>query len=200
MPEPSVGLLSLFRSRLFLIPAAVYLVVGLALAFLPFTNYLGLEFSLGVCIVAGFMGGPLAVSVFRRRIPGETMKARFAAASDIGGIALWLDASLLHGAAVLFSLIGLAASAFVSKPCAPLRGAGFFVLLPFVTVVYSSAWGLVFASLVRRPRRAKILVTVFALLTLAFTAIHFVTGTAVWVYNPFFGHFPGPNQQYFLTG
>ena len=190
MSENPAGAIRLFRSRLFIIPAAIYLALGIVLAFLPLTNYLGLEFSLAVCVATGLIGGPLAVGVFHRRVPAGADRAT--AATEIGAVNLWVDAILIHGAAVLFSLVGLVVSVLVHRPCAPLRGAGFFLLLPLVGVAYSTAWGLAFASLVKRARRAKVLVVAFALLTLACSTWKFAEGPAVWIYNSFFGFFPGP--------
>lgn len=185
-------LLPLFRSRLFFATAAVYFILGWLLAFLPLTDYLGLEFSLVVGIVAGLLGGPLGVSLYHRRTRAENPERQLLLAAEIGAAPLWIETFLFHTAAVLFSLVGLAVSALWREPCAPFRGAGFFVLLPMISVAYSGAWGLTFAALLNRPRRARVLVVLFALATAVVSFLSFIDRPAVWVYNPFFGHFPGP--------
>jgi len=192
MENKHAGFGSLFRSRLFLIMAVVYLAVGAALVFVPLTDYLGLEFSLVVGIIAGFAGGPLAIAFFQRRIKADDVLARTEWAQQIGASSLWGETILFHSGAALFALIGLGVAALFREPCAPFRGVGFFALLPLVSIAYSSAWGLATIGLLHRPRLAKILVVLFALATLAGSLLEFIDQPAVWVYNPFFGHFPGP--------
>lgn len=183
---------ALFRTRLFWIFAGFYFIVGVILAGLPLTDYLGLEFSLVVGIFAGLLGGPLAVSVYQRRINPVPGIERVVASIEHGAVHFWLEAWLLHTVAILFSLVGLLVGAIISPPCAPLAGAGFFVLLPWVSAAYSAAWGLAFVGILSRPRLAQALVVIFALLTLLLSGLQFIAQPAVWFYNPFFGHFPGP--------
>ncbi len=175
---------ALFGSRLFFVPAGIYLVLGFVLAFLPLTDYLGLEFSLAVGIVAGLLGGPLAIIILRRATPSD--------AGSVDAVALWAEIIFVHGAATCLSLVGLLVAALWTPPCSPWRGAGFFVLLPLVTVAYAGAWGLVFGTVFLRTRCAILAVFLFSLLTVAWSAARFVAGPAVWFYNTFFGYFPGP--------
>ncbi len=88
--------------------------------------------------------------------------------------------------------IGLAVHAATHGFCAPSRGVWFFALLPTVTVVYVSAWGLVCGSLIARPRLAKIVALAIPILSLIPRAVKFFVSPVVWFYNPFFGYFPGP--------
>jgi len=192
MDRSAAAFLSLFRTRLFWVPAVLYLIVGAILAGLPLTDYLGLEFSLVIGIFAGLLGGPLAVRVYQRRLTQTPPAERIAAAVEHGAIHFWLEAWLLHTVAILFSLAGLIVAALLTPPCAPLAGASFFILLPWVSAAYSAAWGLAFAGVLQRPRPAQVLVILFALSTLALSGLQFVAQPTVWFYNPFFGHFPGP--------
>ncbi|HPQ69793.1 MAG TPA: hypothetical protein PKW95_11740 [bacterium] len=192
MDRSAAAFLSLFRTRLFWIIAVFYLIVGGILAGLPLTDYLGLEFSLVVGVFAGLLGGPLAVSVYHRRLAQVSPDERIDAAVEHGAVHFWLEAWLLHTVAIFFSLAGLIVAALITPPCAPLTGVGFFILLPWVSAAYSAAWGLAFAGVLQRPRLAQVLVVVFALLTLALSGLQFVAQPTVWFYNPFFGHFPGP--------
>lgn len=179
-------------SRVFWVPAAMYLALGAGLALLPLTNYLGLEFALATCILVGFTAGPLAVGVLHRRVGDGSRDEKRARLAEIGAHRLWLETIALHLAAVAFVLVGLAVRRLFVPPCAPGRGLSFFLLLPLVSIVYGSAWGLAVGSLVSKPRRAKTLVTLLAVATLALTAYGFLEKPTVWVYNPFFGYFPGP--------
>ena len=181
-----------FRTPVWWITAAFYLLLGGVLAGLPLTNYLGLEFSLVVGIVAGFLAGPLAIGYFHRRLPTTDPAAARLAAWEIGPTRLWIEASLWHLSALAFALVGLLVRFFLTEPCAPGRGMGFFLLLPVVSVFYAGAWGLACGSLLLRPRTAKIIVTLIALGTLVGTGLNFLKKPTVYVYNPFFGHFPGP--------
>lgn len=192
MIRPTHRFGDLLRSRTFLVAALVYLVAGFLLAWLPLTNYLGLEFSLAVGILAGLLGGPFAVAYFHRRTENVEIDAELDVADGIGASMLWLETTTLHAVAVLFSLGGLLVHSFFAPPCAPGRGLGFFLLLPLVSVAYASAWGLAFGSLLHRRRLAKILVVLAALGSLFLTAKTFLDRPTVWVYNPFFGYFPGP--------
>jgi CheY-like chemotaxis protein len=172
--------------------ALFYLTLGFVLAQLPLTNYLGLEFCLAVGVAGGFLGGPFAVGLFRRRTAALGFEAQRRRAAQLGAPALWGEAAAIHLAAALLSLVGLAVHVAAHGACAPWRGAGFFALLPVVSILYSSAWGLAFGSLIRRPWLAKLAVTALALATLAANGLDFITKPTVWVYNPFFGHYPGP--------
>lgn len=192
MDRSAAAFLSLFRTRLFWVFAVLYLIVGAILAGLPLTDYLGLEFSLVVGILAGLLGGPLAVSVYQRRLAQAPPDEHIVAAVEHGAIHFWLEAWLLHTVAIFFSLVGLLVAALITPPCAPATGAGFFILLPWVSAAYSAAWGLAFVGVLQRPRLAQVLVVVFALLTLALSGLQFIAQPTVWFYNPFFGHFPGP--------
>jgi tetratricopeptide (TPR) repeat protein len=180
------------RWRVFQRVALFYLLLGIAASFSPLTHYLGLEFSLVVGIAAGAIGGPFAVSLYWRRTGGHADPRHRQQALAIGAGPLWAEAIVLHSVAASFTLVGLAARAVLFGTCAPLYGAGFFVLLPLVSIAYAAAWGLVFGSLVKGPRRAKLAVLVFALVTLAWSGLEFVFKPALWFYNGFFGYFPGP--------
>jgi tetratricopeptide (TPR) repeat protein len=182
----------LFRTRSFLLAALTYGLVGGALMFLPLTNYLGLEFSLVLGIVAGLIGGPLAVTFYLRLLNDPDHEARLAKAVRVGPQTLWLQIVLAHAIAASFGLIGPLIRWALLPPCAPGRGLGYLFLLPLASIVYASAWGMAAGSLVARPRRAKTLVVLLALGTLVLTVVGFLTKPTVWVYNPFFGHFPGP--------
>ncbi|NLH48567.1 MAG: hypothetical protein GX444_08175 [Myxococcales bacterium] len=191
-PGPANSFFELLTTKLFFGLALFYFLLGLALAFWPLTNYLGLEFSLALCIAVGALGGPVAVGVYHRRTGGGAAADQRDQASRLGAPALWVEISLCQLFALLPALMGLALASLMDPPCAPQRGIGFFVLMPFIGVFYTSAWGLTFASLLRSPRRAKLLVILLALATLAYSGFNFLQKPTVYFYNPFFGHFPGP--------
>jgi hypothetical protein len=125
--------------------AVYYLFLGFVLAYLPLTNYLGLEFSLAVAVAAGLCAGPYAVGR-NRDFASDTTVAR------------WTKIATIHALAACLSLAGLAYRVLDDPPCAPCRGAGFFVLLPMVSVWYGSAWGVACGAAIRRKRLAQLAV------------------------------------------
>ncbi|MDP8224648.1 MAG: hypothetical protein P9L99_14905 [Candidatus Lernaella stagnicola] len=192
MNIPGAAFFARLNNRPFWLLAAFYLLLGIVLAGLPLTNYLGLEFSLVIGIFAGLFGGPFAVSLFHRRYGGDDRVASMTQAAQHGAGTIWLEISLAHFAAMALAFLGLIARGFFVPPCAPFRGAGFFLLMPVISALYAGAWGVAAAGILARPRRAKMLVTLLALGTLVMTGLDFLIKPTVWLYNPFFGYFPGP--------
>ncbi len=170
----------LLRSRA-LIPASLYLVVSLACTQLPLLNYLGYEFSTAIALVASFVSGFLTIAFMRLESDPSSPIPHHPLRTFIRVLVLNLSLLVIPLAVIL-------ANAFFVKNCSFLQGFGLFVLIPIVSVVFSSALGFFCAV---HYRHAKIIFALFFLATVAYAlALGYFT-PAIFSYNFFYGFFPG---------
>src|SRR5512140_566474 len=180
MPFPSV-----LRRADYLIAAAILLVVSLICTRVPLLNYLGYESSLTMAILISILSGILTIRWVQEAYYGSVEDH----SADVRGTmrALWLSFKW-ELILLLVPLIILSANAFVVRNCSFSEGLAFFLLLPVVSVVFSSALGFFCALHYRKSK------TIFFLLFIATFAYSLALGyftPAIFSYNLFYGFFPG---------
>lgn len=169
--------------RRLVVAALILLLMALVCTQVPLLNYLGYEFSFAVAFVATFIAGFLTITAVKDALRAGT-------SADVGASAYRaFRQSLVHSLALLLiPLLVMSANALFVKNCSLLEGFGFFLLLPVVTAVFSSALGFFCAV---HYRKAKTVFVLFVLATFVeVLAVGYFT-PAIFSYNFFYGYFPG---------
>ena len=171
-----------FFSKLVLTSLAVAVVLALILTFLPLVGTLGFEYSIFTAFIMAFISVLLASELvnveLRSPIFGQRVSDRASAIILINFIIL---------AAVY--LIGLFSS-LLKQDCYIKEGTVFFLLIPAVTVFFSTSLGLLTGFVVKRR---GFLLGALILLTMIFYSLwKLYSGLSLFLYNPVIGFFPGP--------
>ncbi len=170
------------RTRESALVAAALLCLSLVCTQLPLLNYLGYEFSTVIALVATFIAGFATIKSVRRSLQNPQ--------SPIPNhpLSTFKQSLVRNLTLLLIPLVVMLTNAFFVKNCSLLEGMGFFLLIPVVSVVFSSSLGFFCAV---HYRIAK---TMFVLIVLATFAEVLAAGyftPAIFSYNFFFGYFPG---------
>jgi tetratricopeptide (TPR) repeat protein len=165
-------------TRKLLLPAAFYVLLSLACTQIPLLNYLGYEFSVLTAVVASVISG---FTVIRR------VKRAMAESGSSPAIA-FRKSLVINLGLLTIPLVVMTANALFVKNCSLLEGLGFFLLIPVVSVVFSSALGFVCAAWFKRSRTVF---GVFFICTFIYAASLGYFTPAIYSYNFFYGYFPG---------
>ncbi len=165
-----------------LIPLALTVVISIALLFVPLAGALGFEYS----AVAGFVLSFVSVFISAELISSDTRyHSGGKRISDRVSSVLLVNLFFL---AVVY-LIGLLGS-LLKGDCFIREGTVFFLLIPAVSVFFSSSLGLLTGYVLRRRgfiAGALILIGIFA-----YSLLELYREPSLFVYNPLYGFFPGP--------
>lgn len=169
----------------YLTSAAILLIVSLLCTQVPLLNYLGYESSFATAILISILSGVLTIRWVREAYYGAAGDH----ATDLQATMRAFRRSLRWELALLvIPLVVLSANALFVKNCSFSEGLAFFLLLPVVSVGFSSA--LAFFCAVHY-RKAKTLFFLFFFATFAYSlALGYFT-PAIYSYNFFYGFFPG---------
>lgn len=165
-----------------IIPLALTALISIALLFVPLAGALGFEYS----AVTGFILSFVSVFVSAELISGDN-RSHAAGKRISDRVSSILLVNLLF--LVVVYLIGLTGS-LLKGDCFIREGTVFFLLIPVVSVFFSSSLGLLTGSLLGRRgfiTGALILIGVFA-----YSLRELYTEPSLFVYNPLYGFFPGP--------
>lgn len=172
----------LFFSKLVLTSLAVAVILALTLTFLPLVGTLGFEYSIFTAFIMAFisvfLASELANIELRSRIFGQRVSDRSSAILLINFIIL----------AVVY-LIGLFSS-LLKGDCYIREGTVFFLLIPAVTVFFSTSLGLLTGFVVKR--RGFLLGALILLAIIFYSLWKLYSGLPLFLYNPVIGFFPGP--------
>lgn len=172
----------LFFSKLVLTSLAVAVVSALILTFLPLVGALGFEYSIFTAFIMAFisvfLASELANVEFRSAIFGQRISDRASAIILINFIIL----------AVVY-LIGLCSS-LIKQDCYIKEGTVFFLLIPAITVFFSTSLGLLTGFIVKR--RGFLLGALILLVIIFYSLWKLYSGLSLFLYNPVIGFFPGP--------
>lgn len=168
------------------IPAALYLLVSLLCTQFPLLHYLGYEFSAAIALVASIVSGVLTIRFVKKVLAGSGGRPPSTAPSL--PLTVFRRSLLFNLVLLLIPLVVMLTNALFVKNCSMLEGFGFFLLIPAVSVVFSTALG-VFCGV--HYRYAKTMFVLFVLATFAeVLAVGYFT-PAIFSYNFFYGYFPG---------
>ena len=172
----------LFFSKIVLTSLAVAAILAIILTFLPLVGTLGFEYSIFTAFIMAFisvfLASELANIELRSRIFGQRVSDRSSAILLINFIIL----------TVLY-LIGLFSS-LIKQDCYIMEGTVFFLLIPAVTVFFSTSLGLLTGFIVKR--RGFLLGALILLAIISYSLWKLYSGLPLFLYNPVIGFFPGP--------
>jgi len=165
-----------------LISLAIAFVVSVALTFLPLIGTLGFEFSSVTAVLVSF----LAVIVSASLISSERSRrrSRKAISEPVGSI-FFINLLLL----LTVFIVGLLSS-LIKSDCYIKEGSLFFLLIPTVSVFFSTSVGLFAGYFFGRKGIFIGLITILTIALYALWKLYY--GISIFVYNPVFGFFPGP--------
>src|SRR3989337_1673599 len=173
----------IFLSKKVLVSLALIVLISVLLTFFPLIGSLGFEFSVTIAFIASFISVFISAEFvnldFRERFIRER---RFA---DLVSSIFVLDFLLL---AIPF-VIGLLSSS-IKDDCYIKEGAIFHVLIPVVTVFFSSSLGLLIGSLFSQ---SGFLFGSFILIAIiCYSLWKLYNDPQIFSFNAVFGFFPGP--------
>ena len=172
----------LFFSKLVLSSLAVAAILSILLTFLPLVGTLGFEYSIFTAFFMAFISVLLASELvnleLRSKIFGQRVSDRVSAIVLINFIIL----------AVVYA-IGLLSS-LIKGDCYIKEGTVFFLLIPIVTVFFSTSLGLLTGFIFKR--RGFLLGALILLAIIFYSLWELYSGISLFLYNPVIGFFPGP--------
>ena len=161
---------------------AVIVTATIVLTFFPLIGVLGFEFSVITAVVLSFLSVFISASLISTSKPSISINKNH---SDTVGSIFVVNLLLLLSAYI----IGLISS-LLKGDCFINEGSIFFLLIPTITVFFSSTIGMLAGYLLGRK---GIIIGLFIILFLAAHAVwELYHGVSIFIYNPIFGFFPGP--------
>ncbi len=154
--------------------------VAVAAAFAPLADHLGFEFALALTI-ASALAAPAGGAAWARITPLSELSWRVGAGGAVLGLA-----------ALVAPVAVIAANALRRPPCEPVNGLVWLLLLPVPTALVSGALGAWARFRTGRTRDAALLVGSIELASLGVNLWSLYSGPGFFVFDHFFGYFPGP--------
>ena len=168
-----------------LIVGALYGVIAISCTQVPLLNYLGYEFSALMAVIASIIAG-LETMYALRSVYAVPPLMKAGVPPDPWRV--FRRTVIEHEVHLLIPLTILLANAFFVRNCSIIQGVGFYMLLPIVSVWFSSALGFFCAVHYRHARSVWFLI---AVATLAYNVALGYWTPAIFSYNFFYGFFPG---------
>ncbi len=169
-------------SPIVLISLAIVFVVSIVLTFFPLIGTLGFEFSALSAVLLSLLSVIISASLMNSEQSRKSSQKGFL--EPIGSI-FFINILLLLTAFI----VGLLSS-LIKEDCYIKEGSLFFLLIPTITVFFSTSIGLLFCYFFGRK---GIFIGFITILIIALYALwKLYHGVSIFVYNPIFGFFPGP--------
>ncbi|MEX1000157.1 MAG: tetratricopeptide repeat protein [Thermodesulfobacteriota bacterium] len=169
-------------SPIVLISLAFVFVVSIVLTFFPLIGTLGFEFSALSAVLLSLLSVIISASLMSSEQSRKSSQKGFL--EPIGSI-FFINILLLLTAFI----VGLLSS-LIKEDCYIKEGSLFFLLIPTITVFFSTSVGLLFGYFFGRK---GIFIGFITILIIALYALwKLYHGVSIFVYNPIFGFFPGP--------
>ena len=170
--------------RPFLAATAVLTAAALVMTQLPLVGDLGFEFAVLTAFIAAFATGFTTihlVAAWRRSHGKETTLSTLLA--PLFGFSL---ATLFLPLDVMFI------KSWISGFCNVSEGLAFYLLLPGITVLWSTSVATLCALATERKLRATLLFIAVMFASIGISVYRLATQPPVFAYNPIIGYFPGP--------
>ena len=170
--------------RPFLAATAVLTAAALVMTQLPLVGDLGFEFAVLTAFIAAFATGFMTihlVAAWRRSHGKETTLSTLLA--PLFGFSL---ATLFLPLDVMFI------KSWISGFCNVSEGLAFYLLLPGITVLWSTSVATLCALATERKLRATLLFIAVMFASIGISVYRLATQPPVFAYNPIIGYFPGP--------
>ncbi|MCY3770712.1 MAG: tetratricopeptide repeat protein [Gemmatimonadetes bacterium] len=189
----------ILRGRPYLAVTAVLTIAAVAMTQMPLVDDLGFEFAFLTAFIATFAVGLMTIHLVAgwrsdrgqhphgqptRMQPTRMQPTRLSAMLVLlFGLSL---STLLLPMAVMF------VKSWISGFCNVPEGLAFYLLLPGISVLWSTAVALVCVLAVERRLRASLLFLGVMFVSIGISLYRLATQPPVFVYNPIIGYFPGP--------
>jgi hypothetical protein len=177
----------------YLVSAGILLVVSLVCTQVPLLNYLGYESSFLFAILISLLSAILTIRWVREAWYAPAGDHAVTIATTMRAYRRSLQAELVL---LLIPLVILTGNALFVKNCSLAEGFAFFLLLPVVSVCFSSA--LAFFCVMHYRRAKTMFILFFAASIVYVLGLGYFT-PAIFSYNFFFGFFPGLTYDEALT-
>jgi len=169
-------------SPIVLISLAIVFVVSIVLTFFPLIGTLGFEFSALSAVLLSLLSVIISASLMSSEQSRKSSQKGFL--EPIGSI-FFINILLLLTAFI----VGLLSS-LIKEDCYIKEGSLFFLLIPTITVFFSTSVGLLFGYFFGRKGIFTGFITILIIALYALWKLYH--GVSIFVYNPIFGFFPGP--------
>ncbi len=173
----------IFLSKKVLVSLALIVLISVLLTFFPLVGTVGFEFSVTIAFLEAFVSLFISTEFVNIGLQKRFLKEkRF---SDVVSSIFVIDLILL---AIPF-VIGLLSSS-IKDDCYIKEGAIFYVLIPVVTVFFSSSLGLLIGSLF--PKRGFLFGSFILIAIVCYSLWKLYNDPPIFSFNAIFGFFPGP--------
>ncbi len=173
----------IFFSYRVIISILLVVLISLALTFLPLIGTLGFEFSAVISVVLAF------VSVFiASEFVNYDLRKGFGRERRFSDLALTIFFTNYIVTAFPFAIALI--SYLIKGDCSAKEGTIFYILIPIITVFFSTSLGLLIGVLF--PRWGFFVGVLIVIGTICFSLWNVYHNPSFFFYNPIFGFFPGP--------
>lgn len=181
--------IEIFSSKRVLVSFSIVVLFSILLTFFPLIGSLGYEYSVAIAFLMSFISVFIAAEFINPEYRSEGLRERryFDVVSSIYAVNFFIF--------FVSFIIGLLSS-IIKKGCFISEGITFFILIPFVTVFFSTSLGLLTGTVY--PRRGFFLGSFLIIFTICFSLWDLYFSPGVFFYNPVFGFFPGPLYDEFI--
>lgn len=160
----------------------VVLILSITISFFPLIGTLGFEFAVLSAVLLSFLTVFTSASLINSGITRNS--SRHGLSNPIGSI-FFINFLLL----LLTFIVGLLSS-IIKDDCYIKEGTLFFLLIPTISVFFSTSIGVLLGYFLGRTGILISLATVLLIALYALWKVYY--GISIFVYNPIFGFFPGP--------
>ena len=178
---------SVLRGKPYLAATLVLTAAAAGMTQLPLVDDLGFEFAFLTAFIATFATGVMTLHLVNGWRSSRAGSARNARLSTM--------LALLFGFALSTLLLPLAVmfvKSWISGFCNVPEGLAFYLLLPGISVLWSTAVALLCGLAVERRLHATLLFLGVMFASIGISLFRLATEPPVFVYNPIIGYFPGP--------
>lgn len=178
---------SVLRGKPYLAATLILTAAAAAMTQLPLVDDLGFEFAFLTAFIATFATGVMTLHLVNGWRTSRASSARNARLSTM--------LALLFGFALSTLLLPLAVmfvKSWISGFCNVPEGLAFYLLLPGISVLWSTAVALLCGLAVERRLHATLLFFGVMFASIGISLFRLATEPPVFVYNPIIGYFPGP--------
>lgn len=175
---------SILRGKPYLSATAILTAAAAGMTQMPLVDDLGFEFAFLTAFIATFVTGLMTL----RLVNGwRSNRVRNTRLSVLLCLLFCLSLSTL-----LLPLAVMFVKSWISGFCNVPEGLAFYLLLPGISVLWSTAVALICALATNRKLHATLLFLGAMFVSIGISVFRLATQPPVFVYNPIVGYFPGP--------
>lgn len=179
----------ILRGRPYLAATAVLTIAAVAMTQMPLVDDLGFEFAFLTAFIATFAVGLMTIHLVAGWRSDCVQHPRMQHPRLSAMLALLFGLSL---STLLLPLAVMYVKSWISGFCNVPEGLAFYLLLPGISVLWSTAVALACVLAVDRRLHASLLFLGVMFVSIGISLYRLVVQPPVFVYNPIIGYFPGP--------